>query len=405
MRVLQINVTVNTGSTGRIAENIGLALLSNGDESIIAYGRKGPDSASQTILIGSKLDQQLHGLKTRFFDQHGFGSEKATQKLIEKICEIKPDLIHLHNLHGYYLNIGVLFAYLKDHDIPVVWTLHDCWSFTGHCSHFMYVGCEKWKTQCHRCPLFNRYPKSYVDNSFHNYVIKKELFSGVKNMTLVSPSNWLKALLPQSFLKEYPSIVINNGVDINTFKPDTIAANTLKEKLGLASKNVLLGVASVWDRGKGYKDFLELSNVIDQDDIIVLVGLPKSLTKNLPKNVVGLPRTENIKELVALYNIATVFINPTRIDNFPTTNLEALACGTPVITYRTGGSAESINANTGFLVEQGDINNTAVAIKQIKANTKEYYLPFCRNRAVDFFNEQDRFLDYYNLYKNLLLRL
>ena len=406
MKVLQINVTVNTGSTGRIAERIGLVLIFHGEQSIIAYGRDSRNSASQTIQIGNKLDQQLHGLKTRLLDKHGFGSKAVTLKLIENIVRINPDIIHLHNLHGYYIHVGVLFNFLKTQNIPVVWTLHDCWAFTGHCAHFVFVKCEKWKTQCNNCPLSKRYPESLIiDNSFNNYIIKKELFNGLTNMTLVSPSKWLRNLLPESFLKNYPSLVINNGVDLSIFMPNEKGVEQYKQKLGLKEKHILLGVASVWDRGKGFKDFLQLSAILDPGDTIILVGLPAKFKKKLPPNIIGILKTENVDELVMLYNMATAFINPTWLDNFPTTNIEALASGTPVITYRTGGSIEAIDENTGIIVEQGDIIGLKEAFDKIKANGINYYSTACRQRALDLFNEKDRFTDYYQLYKKKMKEL
>lgn len=400
MIVLQINVAVNTGSTGRIAESIGLVIMANYDESFIAYGRGSGKSESQTIQIGTPLDYKLHGLKTRLLDRHGFGSYGATKKLITEIEKISPDIIHLHNLHGYYIHVGVLFDYLKAKQLPVVWTLHDCWAFTGHCSYFSFVKCNNWKSQCHHCPLSKRYPESFfIDNSFSNYNIKKELFNGLKNLQIVTPSHWLRDLLRESFLKNYPVEVIHNGVDINKFSPSTNGETAYRQQIGADEKNVILGVASIWDRRKGLNDFIQLAAILPAEDIIVLVGLTEDIKKELPANIIGIARTENMEELVTLYNIAIVFINPTWVDNFPTTNIEALATGTPVITYRTGGSIEAIDKNTGIVVEQGDIDGLKIAVNKIKANGISYYSTACRQRAIDLFNEYDRFTDYYQLYK------
>ena len=403
MNVLQINTAVNTGSTGRIAENIGLAVISNGSKSTIAYGRESRKSTSQTIQIGTPLDYKLHGLKTRFFDKHGFGSTAATKKFIVEIKKLKPDVIHLHNLHGYYINVEILFNYLKTTNIPVVWTLHDCWPFTGHCSYFSFVKCDKWKTQCHHCPLTKCYPESFfIDNSFSNYNIKNGLFNGLKNMMLVTPSHWMRNLLKDSFLKNYPAQVIHNGVDLQKFIPLRIDEATYREKIGAGDKNIILGVASVWDRRKGLADFKLLAALLSQEDIIVLVGVSQEIIKDLPGNIIGIPRTENIDELVVLYNMATAFINPTWVDNFPTTNIEALACGTPVITYRTGGSIEAIDEAIGFVVEQGNIEGLMNAVKEIKLKGKIHYSKDCRQRAEMFFKDEDRFNDYYRLYEKMV---
>ena len=403
MKVLQINTSVNTGSTGRIAEEIGQALIAAGHHSYIAYGRPGGISQSHTIKIGSSFDQKLHGLQTRIFDTHAFGSATATKKLIEEITCINPDVIHLHNLHGYYIHVGLLFDFLKERKKPVVWTLHDCWSFTGHCSYFDFVNCSKWKTHCEKCPVKTRYPESYVfDNSYNNFDKKKEVFNGVDNLTLVTPSNWLKDLLKLSFLNNYPVSVIHNGVDLQTFKPLSTASLSVKQKLNIGDEAVILGVASVWDRRKGLKDFIQLSEKINPADKIILLGLTEEQQKGLPQNIIALQRTESLEEMVQLYNLATVFVNPTWVDNFPTTNIEALACGTPVITYNTGGSVEAVDEHTGWIVEKGNIDGLLTTIELAKQNGKNYYTNKCRTRAEQFFNNKERFGDYVKMYQSVL---
>lgn len=401
MIVLQINVAVNTTSTGKIAERIGLVIQANGQQSVIAYGRKSPASQSKTIKIGSSLDIKLHGLKTRLLDRHAFGSIIATKKLVHQIELLNPDVIHLHNLHGYYINIAILFAYIKKVNKPIVWTLHDCWPFTGHCSYFSFVQCNKWKTQCHHCPLCKRYPESFfIDNSYSNFNKKKELFNGLQNMVLVTPSHWLKNLVQQSFLSTYPVKVIHNGIDLTKFVPTQ--NEVFKNKIGAQHKNIILGIASIWDRRKGLNDFLKLATILNNTDVIVLVGLPNDIIKTLPTNIIGMARTESMDELVALYSMATVFINPTWVDNFPTTNIEALATGTPVITYNTGGSIEAIDDATGFVVAQGNIEGLKMAIEKIKVLGKNFYTANCRQRAVALFNEKERFAEYYQLYHSII---
>ena len=401
MIVLQINVAVNTTSTGKIAERIGLVIQANGQQSVIAYGRKSPASQSKTIKIGSSLDIKLHGLKTRLLDRHAFGSIIATKKLVHQIELLNPDVIHLHNLHGYYINIAILFAYIKKVNKPIVWTLHDCWPFTGHCSYFSFVQCNKWKTQCHHCPLCKRYPESFfIDNSYSNFNKKKELFNGLQNMVLVTPSHWLKNLVQQSFLSTYPVKVIHNGIDLTKFVPTQ--NEVFKNKIGAQHKNIILGIASIWDRRKGLNDFLKLATILNNTDVIVLVGLPNDIIKTLPTNIIGMARTESMDELVALYSMATVFINPTWVDNFPTTNIEALATGTPVITYNTGGSIEAIDDATGFVVAQGNIEGLKMAIEKIKVLGKNFYTANCRQRAVELFNEKERFAEYYQLYHSII---
>lgn len=403
MKIVQINTTLNSGSTGRIAEEIGLTLIAAEHTSYIAHGRPGRQSRSQTIKIGTSFDQQLHGLQTRIFDTHAFGSKAATDKLVETIKEINPDIIHLHNLHGYYIHVGVLFDFLKRSKIPVVWTLHDCWSFTGHCSYFDFVNCDKWKTHCSKCPVKTRYPESYVfDNSYNNFDKKNATFNGVQNLTLVTPSRWLRSLLQSSFLKNYPVTVINNGVDLQQFRPIDTGSLSLKSKLGINHETVILGVASVWDRRKGLKDFIQLSEKIQPGDKIILLGLTAEQQKGLPQNIIALERTESLDEMVQLYNLATVFVNPTWVDNFPTTNIEALACGTPLITYCTGGSVEAVDEYTGLVVEKGNVEELTNAIEIVKQKGKAFYTNNCRQRAEELYNNRDRNGDYISLYKTIL---
>lgn len=400
-KLLQINSVVNSGSTGRIAEEIGIEAMKNGWKSYIAYGRSALPSKSETIKIGNDWDIKWHGLQTRLFDRHGLASKKATKKLVEKIKEIKPDIIHLHNLHGYYLNIEILFNYLAKTDIPIVWTLHDCWPMTGHCAYFSFIGCEKWKTQCEYCPQKRRYPACYIiDRSYKNYQLKRRLFTCVRKMTLVPVSNWLADIVKDSFLKYYQKKVIHNGVDTTVFWPRI--SGEIRDKYKIRDKFVLLGVANVWDQRKGLIDFLRLSRLLKDDEMIILVGLTNQQINNLPSNILGIRRTENVHQLAELYSLADLFVNPTREDNFPSTNLEALACGTPVVTSRTGGSPEALTPETGFVVEQGDLAGIRKAIDAIKIKGKSYYSEACRERAVKIFNKNDRYAEYIQLYEQML---
>jgi putative colanic acid biosynthesis glycosyltransferase len=406
LKVVQINTGVNIGSTGRIAEEIGQTLMEAGHTSYIAYGRPGGQSKSQTIKIGSSLDYKLHGLQTRIFDNHAFASASATKKLLAQLDSINPDIIHLHNLHGYYIHAGLLFNFLKAKKKPVVWTLHDCWAFTGHCCYFDFVKCEKWKTHCNHCPVKTRYPESYVfDNSENNFDRKREAFNGVDNRTLVTPSHWLKNLLPFSFLNNYPVSVIHNGVSLQTFRPLREEELSIKQKLNITTETIILGSASIWDRRKGLKDFIQLSEQIEPEDKIILLGLTAEQQKGLPQNIIALQRTESLEEMVQLYNLATVFVNPTWVDNFPTTNIEALACGTPVITYNTGGSIEAVDEHTGWIVEKGDIAGLASAIKKAKQKGKIFFSGKCRTRAEQLFNNKQRFSDYIRLYETALNKI
>lgn len=402
MRILQINAGVNSGSTGRIAEDIGRVMLANGHESYIAYGRGNRTSSSQLIKIGNETDVYFHVLKTAVFDRHGFGSVSATKRLIAEIERINPDVIGLHNLHGYYINIELLFNCLKKKQLPVLWTLFDCWAFTGHCSYFDNIDCKKWISGCSECPKKSYYPASYfLDNSKKNYAQKKELFNSLENLQLVVHSNWLNGLVQQSFLKNYKTNVIASGIDLDVFKP---TLSDFKEKFGLQDKKIVLGCASIWDKRKGLDDFWQLTEMLSDEYQLILVGLNKNQLEQLDKRIIGFERTESVQQLAELYSIAAVFVNPTYQDNFPTTNLEALACGTPVITYNTGGSPEAIDDKTGFVVPKGDINALAIAIEKCCSVDKSIFSNLCRERAEKLYNKTGRYVDYLNIYSNLLYK-
>lgn len=400
--VFQISSEVNSGSVGRIAEQIGEQVLEQGWNSYIAFARDNQPSKSETIRIGNKLDIIKHGILTRITDRHGFGSKKATIKLIEKIKDINPDIIQLQHLHGYYINIKLLFNFLKEYNRPVVWTFHDCWSFTGHCAHFEFIKCDKWINTCNNCPQKNEYPKSFfIDNSYKNFIDKKKLFNSVENLTIVPVSNWLGDQTEKSFLNKNKIKVIQNGIDLEKF---TIQDNYLetKDKYNVRNKFLILGVASPWNNRKGLKFFLELSKKLSSSYQILLVGLNKQQIERLPSNIIGIERTENIKQLAELYSAADVFINPTLEDTFPTTNLESLACGTPVITFNTGGSPEAIDDNTGIVVEKGDVTGLENAIKIIKSKGENFYQKACRERAENLFDKKINFEKYIDLYKEIL---
>ena len=355
MKIVQIN-TFPYKATGHIMMDIHKILTEQGYDSYVCWGRGRQANNDHEIVIADDIGVKFHGIYTRLLDKTGFASRKATKKLLRRLDEIKPDIIHLHNIHGYYLNIELLFNYIREHDINVVWTLHDCWSMTGHCAWFDMCGCEKWKTGCFNCEQLGTYPASKgFDNSKWNWNKKKALFTSL-NLTIVTPSQWLRDIVMNSYLKNYRCEVINNGIDLNIFKPtENSEIKKVQKKYDLDDRKIVLGVASEWTPRKGLLDFIKLSEMM-QDIQFVVVGLTERQIKEMPQNIKGIKRTENQRELVALYTIADVFFNPTYEDNFPTTNLEALACGTPVITYDTGGSPEEIrNIEKNNAVTVGEI--------------------------------------------------
>ena len=383
MKVLMINSVCGVGSTGRICTDIADMLLSQGHECKIAYGRgEVPEKYRDiSVRIGSTFKVYCNVLKSRLFDNEGFSAVGVTKKLVRWIKEYDPDVIHLHNIHGYYLNVKILFDYLKTSGKKIIWTLHDCWAFTGHCTHFQVPHCDKWRTECGKCIRVKDYPKALISHAKRNYKRKKQTFCGVPNLTIVTPSKWLAGLVEQSFLSEYQTVVINNGIDLSVFKP---TESDFRERFGLTDKKIILGVASVWEKRKGFNDFLELAKLIDDSYRIVLVGVNDKQLKMLPSSVIGIKRTNNVKELAEIYTAADVLFNPTYEDNYPTVNLEAQACGTPVITYPTGGSVESVPSE--------NVVNSVNEFYELLRSSKELVI------AKTSFSKQEKYSDYLNLY-------
>ena len=395
-KLLQINVTANSGSTGRIAEGIGKQAMANGWQSFIAYGRKAMPSESQLIQIGSRKDHLVHGVFSRVFDNHGLMSQKATKTFIKQIDNIQPEIIHLHNIHGYYLNYPLLFEYLSACKSKVVWTLHDCWGFTGHCSYFDYIGCNKWLTECNNCPQKKSYPASFIfDRSRKNFQDKKHYFLLPEKIHLLPVSNWLKDLAKRSFLGDYPVDVIHNGINLDVFYPRSTEG--IRKKYNCSGKKVLLGVAGVWDNRKGLDDLIKISEKMPSNVTLMLVGLSAKQIDLVSsrKNIIPIAHTESIDELAEIYSMADVFLNPTYEDTYPTTNLEAISCGTPVVTYKTGGSCESVTIpEAGKVVSKGDMDKMLQAALACNKNTKK-----CREYAIDNFDEKICFQKYIDLYE------
>lgn len=399
--LLQIGIEVNIGSTGRITEQIGKLAIEKGWVSYIAYARGFKPSKSKTIKIGNKLNVYLHVLQTRVFGNHLRASTKATKELIKNIQIIKPNIIHLHQLHGYFLNLEVLFIFLSKLEIPVVWTLHDCWAFTGHCAHFSLINCNKWRLECNNCPQINKYPKSYVDKSRENFYFKKDLFNSIQNLTIVTVSHWLNKLAKDSFLNRYRIVTIQNGVDTKSFFPRT-GLDKIRKKFDIPNGSIILGVGTVWSKSKGFYDYIELRKILDPDVTIVLVGVNKRLGKFLPSGIVGVPRTENIDELASLYSLADIVISLSYQESFGLTPIEGFACGTPAIVYSTTALPELITSDVGLITEPGNILELNNAINTILKNGKQYYKSNCVKRAVNHFDVGLKYEEYFSLYNQLL---
>ena len=355
MKYLFINSVAGVGSTGRIAADKCRELMREGHDCVLAYGRTcGNCDDITTVRIGSDLDFKIHGVMNRIFDNHGFNSAAATKRFLKWVRDYDPDVIWLHNIHGYYIHVGLLFEYLRFSGKQIIWTLHDCWSFTGHCAYFDYVGCSKWKTGCEKCPQKKNYPASLlVDGSRENYEAKKYHFTGIPNLTLQVPSQWLADRVRAGFLGEYPVEVVYNTVNREVFRP---TPSDFREKHDLRDKRMLLGVANIWEERKGLKDFVSLSKLLDDRYKIVLVGLTPEQSRNLPSNMLCLPRTDNIRQLVEIYSAADYYINPSVEETFGMTTLEALYCGTIPIVYQGTACEEIVREFGGIAVPSGAEN-------------------------------------------------
>ena len=401
-RILQINSVAGLASTGKIVESIGVEAIKNGYESYIAYGRKAVHSQSNLIKIGGKVSILLHFILTRFWGRHGLGSTIATKRLIRKLALIQPDIIHFHNIHGYYLNYKILFKYVSNLNIPIVWTMHDCWAITGHCAHFSFVHCSKWKSKCFACPQRKNYPSSlWFDRSETNYSLKQNLFASVKDMTVITVSDWLSSIVRESFLKDYTIQTIYNGVDVDVFYPKS-NLNEIKKKYKVLNEIMLIGVATAWSNRKGLDDYYHLREVLPSNYDIVLVGLTKRQIKVLPQGIIGIEKTWSQDEMASLYSASDIVLNLSQEETFGLTTVEGFACGTPSIVYNTTASPELMDNNTGKIVEPNNIKQLISAINEILLNGKDFYSANCRKRALSFFDKKEKWKQYIELYDNLL---
>lgn len=393
MKIVAINDLKN-GSPARIMDWIlDTAHSQIGAETYSFYGWW-KDKEVSYYTYGKPKEVLLSGICSRITGLHGIWNIWGTRELIKKLEQIEPDIIHLHNIHMWNTNVPMLFKYIKKNNVRVVWTLHDCWAFTGQCPYFSAVKCEKWKQGCGKCAQLGRYPKSVLDNTKTVFKLKKKWFKNVKQMVLVTPSNWLLDLTKESFLNEYSALCINNGIDLEIFKP---RVSRFREKYHIQDKRIVLGVAFEWGFRKGLDVFVELSKVLDSGYVIVLVGYNGKIDCD---NIITINRTHDQVELAEIYSTVDVFFNPTREDNFPTVNIEALACGTPVVTFNSGGSSEMIDNTCGVALETENIEEIKSSIiGTIEA--KELTPVACRNRALKYSNK-DKFREYVDIYEKLM---
>lgn len=400
MKILQINQTFNIGSTGKIMADLNNVINNNGHKGYMLCAYSLEDKKNLYVMDEGSYPANCKKniLRMRITGLNGYTKKNDTIKALEWIDKIAPDVIHIHNIHGDWINLELLFNYFKDKNIKLIWTLHDCWSFTGRCSHFEICGCQKWKRGCNKCKNKKVYPITYyLDFSNKMYQDKKNWFTKLENINIITPSEWLLNYVKKSYLSKYKISVINNGIDTTIFKYSSKRSKYLHD----IKKEIILGVANSWSNTKGYNDFIQLSKMLDSNKYqIVMVGLNQRQIKKLPENILGIGRTQNIDELVELYSNAKYFLNLTYQDNYPTTNLESLACGTPVITYNTGGSPESIFGPNSFVVNKGELNRVKELIESsIMCELEKRKLS---KISASIFSKENCFSKYLNLYENII---
>ena len=393
MKIVQINATCGVGSTGKICVGISEVLAEKNIENYILYSSK-----SNGYKYGIKCSDdnyiKMQALKSRILGNYGFNSKKATRRIIDELERIKPDIVHLHNIHGHDCNLEMLFTYFKRKKTKLIWTFHDCWAFTGYCPHFTMVNCDKWQTQCTQC-VKSREQSWIFDKSSMLFEKKKQLFEGL-DLTIVTPSQWLSKLVKQSFLRDYPVKVINNGIELNVFRPNE---SNFIQRYRLENKKIVLGVSFGWNKSKGLDVFVDLAKRLPDDYQIILVGTDSGVDRFLPDKIVSVHRTQNQQELAEIYSSADVFVNPTREENYPTVNMESLACGTPVLTFRTGGSPEMLDETCGSVVDCDDVDALGKEIIRI-CTEKPYPKEACIKKSKEF-DRNERYREYLKLYERI----
>lgn len=379
MKVLMINSVCGVRSTGRICTDLAQMLEAKGHTVKIAYGRMAVPENYQTYAhkVAGDLDVKLHGLKARLWDASGFGSKAATRRFIKWVEQFDPDVIHLHNIHGYYLNVELLFKYLRRCGKPILWSFYDCWSFTGHCAHFDYNGCDKWKEGCQNCRFKANYPKSLLDRSKQNYEKKRRLFTGIPNLQLIVPSKWMASMVSQSYMKEYPCHVLPNGIDIGQFSP---LPGDVKETYGIEDKNLVLGVSSVWQKMKGLEHINSLAQSLPKEKYAILLVGGGEDKEPIDPAILRISHTDSVAELCRIYTAADVFINPTLQETQGLTTVEAFACGTPAVVFNAGGAAECVDDTCGIIVPKDDTKALQEAVIRV-CEESPFTREACRAKA------------------------
>ena len=399
-RLLIINVALNWGSTGKIVEGVGKLALSNGWEVYVAHGARYQNASElKSIQVSSKFEEMLHYVESTLFDAQGLGSRCATKRFLKKLDDIRPDLVHIHNIHGCFINYPLLFEHFREHHIPVVWTLHDCWSMTGHCVYFERSECNKWKTECCECSQKKDFPTSlFIDRSRCNYKLKKNLFTSMEDMQITTVSSWLKGVVEESYLGKFPITVVPNGIKTASFKPTEC---NIRKRYNLVSKKILLGVATGFEERKGIKDYVQLASKLPSDYKLVLVGVSKYDKQLLPKSVISIDRANGTGELAGFYSSADALLSLSYEETFGLTIIEAMACGTPAVVYDNTAQPELITPETGKVVPTGDVDAVLSAIEEVCSKPKKTYSEACRKHSLEY-DEKVSYQKYLDIYSAIL---
>lgn len=406
MKLLQIDACLNTGSTGRISEDIARTAMQRGWECFHIHGARyvNPPSIMKHYQSGNVADEYFHFAEYLFFDNDGLASRYSTHKILKYICDVNPDVIQLHDIHDHWLNYRILFEYLNTLTIPIVWTQHDCWSFTGDCFHFSQIGCNQWVTRCtKRCPARSGNPfRRIINHTEKHYSLKKKLFLSTKNLTLVPVSNWLEGILRKSFFKEKRIVTIHNGIDLEVFKSKS--SGCVRQKFGIGENPYVIGVATAWSDRKGLNDYLNLVHLLNEGILLVLVGIEgKNAEVARNAGIITIPRTENVDELAALYSGAEVVLNLSYEETFGLTSVEGFGCGTPTIVYNCTASPELVGSSiVGVIVEKGDVNGVVDAIHELMSKDRKMLSQNCRLRAEELYDKNKCYNQYVDLYDSLV---
>jgi len=403
MRIVEIN-SVNRGSTGNIMLGVASVARDNGYDVLVCYPKSRDNMLKYKkgdYLIGNRFSRNVGRLLSQHFKSEHCIHICSTLRLICKLKRFHPDVIHIHNIHDSFLNFPLFFRYIKSAGMPIVWTLHDCWLYTGHCTHYVGTGCNMWQIECKDCKYYDQYPHSSYDDSSYNFKLKQRILLGLGHKLVLAPvSKWLADELKKSFLKNVKCQVMSNGIDMDVFKPITAAG--VRDKYGIPDGRIILAAATEWSDRKGLRDYYMLAKMLSKNEYIVLVGIGNDLIENLPAGIVGVKRTDSKEDMAKLYSLANVVLSLSYAETFGLTIIESIACGTPVVAYNNTAQPELINSENGLIVETGNVDAVYAAIQQIFAQKKETWSFLCRQSIVNKYDEQKLYKEYLNVFKQVI---